>query len=212
MYCPQCNAEYRRSFTRCSDCNVALVERSAEPDGAKGQEDADQALEAELLDADFPCEVIYQASNFFEANLIWRLLKTAGIHVPNENPLAGQAGRLDIAVPSSKVQFARDVLKEYLAQVQVNERINERGEAARAVPDESQTHSARSSITEAEEPVMARQHSGVGLAEDSEHVVSQGLICKVYRLEDYGGFWRRCWANLIDGFLELLSLLLKWPI
>jgi hypothetical protein len=26
MFCPQCNAEYRPGFTRCSDCDVALVE------------------------------------------------------------------------------------------------------------------------------------------------------------------------------------------
>ncbi len=25
MFCPQCNAEYRTGFTRCSDCDVALV-------------------------------------------------------------------------------------------------------------------------------------------------------------------------------------------
>jgi hypothetical protein len=25
MFCPQCNAEYRSGFTRCSDCDVALV-------------------------------------------------------------------------------------------------------------------------------------------------------------------------------------------
>src|SRR6267378_4503323 len=30
MYCPQCKAEYRRGFTRCSDCEVGLVENYAE--------------------------------------------------------------------------------------------------------------------------------------------------------------------------------------
>ncbi len=25
MYCPQCGAEYREGFTRCSDCDVELV-------------------------------------------------------------------------------------------------------------------------------------------------------------------------------------------
>ena len=25
MYCPQCKAEYREGFTKCSDCHVALV-------------------------------------------------------------------------------------------------------------------------------------------------------------------------------------------
>ena len=27
MYCPECRAEYRPGFTRCSDCDVPLVER-----------------------------------------------------------------------------------------------------------------------------------------------------------------------------------------
>src|SRR5271156_5106593 len=27
MFCPDCKAEYRPGFTRCSDCDVALVEQ-----------------------------------------------------------------------------------------------------------------------------------------------------------------------------------------
>jgi hypothetical protein len=30
MYCPQCKAEYRQGFTRCSDCDVDLVDNYAE--------------------------------------------------------------------------------------------------------------------------------------------------------------------------------------
>jgi hypothetical protein len=30
MFCPDCKAEYRAGFTRCSDCDVALVERLEE--------------------------------------------------------------------------------------------------------------------------------------------------------------------------------------
>jgi hypothetical protein len=32
MFCPDCEAEYRPGFTRCSDCEVALVERLEERD------------------------------------------------------------------------------------------------------------------------------------------------------------------------------------
>lgn len=32
MYCPQCGVEYRKGFTECADCQVALVtEKPAEP-------------------------------------------------------------------------------------------------------------------------------------------------------------------------------------
>ena len=27
MFCPRCKAEFREGFTRCSDCDIALVER-----------------------------------------------------------------------------------------------------------------------------------------------------------------------------------------
>src|SRR5256885_8989769 len=30
MFCPQCKAEYRPGFSRCSDCEVDLVERARE--------------------------------------------------------------------------------------------------------------------------------------------------------------------------------------
>jgi hypothetical protein len=32
MFCPECRAEYRPGFTRCSDCDVALAERLEESD------------------------------------------------------------------------------------------------------------------------------------------------------------------------------------
>jgi hypothetical protein len=31
MYCPQCKAEYRTGFIRCSDCDVALVDHLPAP-------------------------------------------------------------------------------------------------------------------------------------------------------------------------------------
>ena len=34
MLCPQCKAEYRTGFTRCSDCDVDLVEEPSPPDSS----------------------------------------------------------------------------------------------------------------------------------------------------------------------------------
>jgi hypothetical protein len=33
VICPNCGAEYRPGFTRCSDCDVPLVESTPEPEG-----------------------------------------------------------------------------------------------------------------------------------------------------------------------------------
>jgi hypothetical protein len=32
MFCPECEAEYRPGFTRCSDCDVDLVNEAPDPD------------------------------------------------------------------------------------------------------------------------------------------------------------------------------------
>ncbi len=52
MFCPICKAEYRFGFTRCNDCNVALVEtlRSSPESGSADYSDAEVDLDApELL-------------------------------------------------------------------------------------------------------------------------------------------------------------------
>jgi hypothetical protein len=48
MFCPQCKAEYRQGFTRCADCDVALVDElpeealvAPEPAAAPGDPDED---------------------------------------------------------------------------------------------------------------------------------------------------------------------------
>jgi len=39
MTCPECKAEFRAGILRCPDCDVALVERLAEPTARDGVED-----------------------------------------------------------------------------------------------------------------------------------------------------------------------------
>jgi hypothetical protein len=38
MYCPECKAEYRPGFTRCSDCDVDLVEALSPSDNSAKSE------------------------------------------------------------------------------------------------------------------------------------------------------------------------------
>jgi hypothetical protein len=44
MFCPQCKAEYRPGFTRCSECDVDLVERLSEPGRGSDAELSDASL------------------------------------------------------------------------------------------------------------------------------------------------------------------------
>jgi hypothetical protein len=44
MFCPQCRAEYRPGFTRCSDCDVDLVEALSPSDNSAKNELTDGSL------------------------------------------------------------------------------------------------------------------------------------------------------------------------
>jgi hypothetical protein len=42
MFCPECKAEYRPGFTRCSDCDVSLVAEPPPPDNSAKSEPIDR--------------------------------------------------------------------------------------------------------------------------------------------------------------------------
>jgi predicted amidophosphoribosyltransferase len=44
MFCPQCKAEYRAGFTRCSDCDIELVDAANEPPSAGASSDGNLTL------------------------------------------------------------------------------------------------------------------------------------------------------------------------
>lgn len=65
MICPKCSSEYREGFTRCSDCDVDLVEPPpAEP---------------ELQDPEMQLVKIYEGGNAAVLPLIESLLRDADI-------------------------------------------------------------------------------------------------------------------------------------
>lgn len=45
MFCPQCRAEYRPGFTRCSDCDMALVDSLPEVEGGVSKAPPSGSLE-----------------------------------------------------------------------------------------------------------------------------------------------------------------------
>lgn len=68
MFCPNCRAEYIHGVTRCSDCDLALVDRLPEPD-----RDAD----GELLDAKL--KEVWSGVDQSECVAICKQLRDAGI-------------------------------------------------------------------------------------------------------------------------------------
>ena len=86
MICPQCHAEYRDGFSRCSDCDVGLVHALANDDGALASpsppdpdEDpfcefwkgADDRLHGELLEileeVSIPCKSLRRNDRLFNS-------------------------------------------------------------------------------------------------------------------------------------------------
>ena len=76
MFCPQCKAEYRVGFTRCSDCDVELVDQlpvdAPAPDIPRDFEQHRFEPEAQLI-------VIRTYQNPIEADLAKSALEAAGI-------------------------------------------------------------------------------------------------------------------------------------
>jgi hypothetical protein len=81
MFCPKCKAEYIRGVTRCSDCDVALVDRLSESGHDSDQELSDANLRGvwsgedqnscvitceQLRNADIPYKVIQRKSQFLK--------------------------------------------------------------------------------------------------------------------------------------------------
>src|SRR2546426_528623 len=66
MFCPRCEAEYRTGFTRCSECDVALVYRFPTHSTVSPE------LETDLV-------VIRTYNNKFEVDLAKTTLEAAGI-------------------------------------------------------------------------------------------------------------------------------------
>ena len=54
MFCPECSAEYREGFARCSDCDVPLVAAlpPEETDAIRGSEEATVFVTRDMVEAE----------------------------------------------------------------------------------------------------------------------------------------------------------------
>lgn len=106
-FCPQCHDEYRPGFTRCVDCGVELVEFLPEV--------------AETEDLGEPPVVVYETSDYFEADALRSKLEFYGISAALSGELAQRVfypmhlnllGPVRILVPADRVDEAREILEE----------------------------------------------------------------------------------------------------
>jgi hypothetical protein len=137
MFCPQCKAEYRPGFTRCSDCSVDLVERLPEPGrgsdavlsdaGLRGVwtgEDQDECVSicARLRAADVPFKINQRRQQFLKG-----VVRNFRIGVPpnfcNKAKEIIEKGRLDFTdekedqqvteLPAENVTAASELAKNW---------------------------------------------------------------------------------------------------
>jgi hypothetical protein len=111
MFCPQCSAEYRQGFTRCSDCDADLVyavpregERTTDPNGrANRVGERDRRL-------------IWKGNNQAACVFLCRRLMKADIpykvdQIPeSRNFLMRVKWRYDIGVPETDYERAKELL------------------------------------------------------------------------------------------------------
>jgi hypothetical protein len=103
MFCPQCKAEYRPGFTRCSECGVVLVFRL--PD------------EEPEFDTTMELVVIRHYANAFEIDIARGVLEAAGIRSMIRGGNYGARGMgtsatlgFELVVKADDVEDANEVL------------------------------------------------------------------------------------------------------
>src|ERR1700756_3286292 len=81
MFCPQCKAEYRSGFNRCSDCNVDLVDHVPE---SVPQSDHDAVMNAgvmegsplrSVLSTEDRAECVYVCEQFKAAKVPFKVIQ-----------------------------------------------------------------------------------------------------------------------------------------
>jgi len=101
MFCPECKAEYRQGFSRCSDCDVALV----------------SALPPEEMDTnhDDGEVTIFVTRDMVEGETIKELLEASGVEVyitGESSPLPGIPGEVRLIVSQEQAELANQILEE----------------------------------------------------------------------------------------------------
>jgi hypothetical protein len=109
MYCPQCRAEYVPGFTRCADCDVALVEKLPAAKPAR-REPARREATDDLV-------TVFSSHDLGSAAVAQSLLRSAGIRFSVRGELVPYPGALpvELQVRAGDADEARRNLAEVSA-------------------------------------------------------------------------------------------------
>jgi len=102
MFCPECRAEYRSGFTRCSDCDVPLV----------------STLPPEEVPRDIQEVAAFNTLDMVEAEAVKELLEASEIEVyvaGESSPLPGVPRDIRLMVNEDQADLAQDIIEEYRA-------------------------------------------------------------------------------------------------
>lgn len=115
MFCPVCKAEYRPGFTRCSDCDAALVETLDAANSARANQDRD--LDAVLLWSGTDSQTFVAVRDALDWGKILHFAQTrAGGVIPG---LGGEF--YSVLVHRDDRNAAEAVLETIRPRIQVNE-------------------------------------------------------------------------------------------
>lgn len=107
MFCPECSAEYREGFARCSDCDVPLVAAlpPEEVDVMHGSEEA----------------TVFVTRDTVEAETVKELLEANGVEVcvsGESSPLPGVPGEVRLIVSHHHAELAHQIIEEARAEAE----------------------------------------------------------------------------------------------
>jgi Putative prokaryotic signal transducing protein len=104
MFCPRCQAEYRRGFTRCTECDVPLVYRFPTVQQQETSEDETELVVVRTygnkLDADF-------AKMTLKAAGIESMFRTEGVSEIRSFPVLGE---IELLVRADDAADADEIL------------------------------------------------------------------------------------------------------
>jgi hypothetical protein len=109
MFCPQCRAEYRKGFFRCSDCDIPLVDELPPDDETSGQPG---------FETDHPELVVVRTfPNVIEADLAKSALESVGIdsmvrsdNKGGQSPALAFGQSVELLVRADDIDAANDML------------------------------------------------------------------------------------------------------